>query len=653
MASWKDTIKNDSEQPKKSSWKDTIIDESNSDEWKSREPEVSTLESLGRGALQSGTYGFSDEIGSGIVSALTTDPTLPNYLERLKMNYETAREDTRGANKTAEEANPNAYLTGELGAGVATGLMTGGAGAIANLGKVGLKQGWKQLGTQGLTQGAAAGLGSTEADLLKGEIGQASRDTAMGAGLGAGLGVALPTSLNAVGKATSTLGKNIVNKSAGLQDILASYNLAKSGKSVVGKEALDAIESESMDTAEKIVKGLEKQSSTGSDMIGEVLSRNKEKNQDISKILKEAKDKINNSSTLLKEEKERQLSLIGEYEDSITKETIESGKDIAKRDLEKKMRIEESAAPMFGETVSFPDVKETPDALIALRKKLNKEGAEEVSPLIQNIPEDKITKETIDQLKDMNLQDLYNYRKSINESFNESKYGGKKFIKEQTDAIDNLINSMSSDTDQALIKEGKAMMSESYKGADEFKLFDKDASSKSKAIDLQSTLLGKDNSKSMKHLKEALEFAREEFVPTDLKNVATTEYGLRSKLNKQAEGASILNPIVPFIPVPSGKAIGIRGAEAFGTISNSNVVKSTKDFARKMINLDDAALSKLVTKVNPEFGTTLQKALQDVSKKDRLLWSLSQQPAFRQAVEKAEREESTVELPTLDVNTDN
>jgi hypothetical protein len=39
-------------------------------------------------------------------------------------------------------------------------------------------------------------------------------------------------------------------------------------------------------------------------------------------------------------------------------------------------------------------------------------------------------------------------------------------------------------------------------------------------------------------------------------------------------------------------------------------------------------------------GATLEKALQDTTKRDRLLWSLSQQPAFREFFNEQEQNEN-------------
>lgn len=118
----------------------------------------SWAESLGRGALQGATLGFSDEL-AGVIESVVTDKT-----------YEQARDESRSKNKAAQEAHPWLYGGGELAGGAATALVPG-LGAAGGLGKA-------------VATGAAAGLGSSDADLTKGEFGKAAVDTAVGGAAG-------------------------------------------------------------------------------------------------------------------------------------------------------------------------------------------------------------------------------------------------------------------------------------------------------------------------------------------------------------------------------------------------------------------------------------------------------------------------------------
>jgi len=121
----------------------------------------SQLESLGGGLLQGASAGFADEAEAGIRSMLS-DKT-----------YQQEREGVRARYRAEEEANPKTYLGGEFGGAAATALIPG-------LGEVTIPK--------MAAQGALYGLGSSEADLTKGDVGGAAKDTAIGGAVGGALG---------------------------------------------------------------------------------------------------------------------------------------------------------------------------------------------------------------------------------------------------------------------------------------------------------------------------------------------------------------------------------------------------------------------------------------------------------------------------------
>ena len=85
-------------------------------------PEVGKLESFARGAVQTGTLGFADELVGGVES-LFTDKT-----------YDQARDESRANFKAAEDANPITSGVGSLAGGLATMLIPGTG--MATAGKV-------------------------------------------------------------------------------------------------------------------------------------------------------------------------------------------------------------------------------------------------------------------------------------------------------------------------------------------------------------------------------------------------------------------------------------------------------------------------------------------------------------------------------------
>ncbi len=150
---WKDTIKDENLK----SWKDTIVESA---------PEMSTAESLGRGALQSASLGFADE-GSGLVDAilsktgtlLTGGAPNPYADQPITEVYRSGRDEERQANSEASQ-NP-AYLAGGVAGSLATAPGATGIKALAGL-------------------GALSGLGGSE----ESNVGGMAADTAKGGAMG-------------------------------------------------------------------------------------------------------------------------------------------------------------------------------------------------------------------------------------------------------------------------------------------------------------------------------------------------------------------------------------------------------------------------------------------------------------------------------------
>src|SRR5690606_36518765 len=93
----------------------------------------------------------------------------------LQENYARGRDAKRAMQHAAQEANPNTFLAGEVGGGIATSMIPGlnvakGANFAARAG-------------QAAAMGGATGLGMSEED----NIGGLAKDAAIGAGLGAGM----------------------------------------------------------------------------------------------------------------------------------------------------------------------------------------------------------------------------------------------------------------------------------------------------------------------------------------------------------------------------------------------------------------------------------------------------------------------------------
>ncbi len=129
-----------------SNWRSRAVPATEStNDWKSRAavapaPEVGQLESLGRGALQGATLGFSDEAIGGL-EALWDKMSSDEKSKTFSDLYKQHRDESRAANKRAEEANPKSYMGGQLGGGLATALVPGlGEMNIAKMGALGATQ---------------------------------------------------------------------------------------------------------------------------------------------------------------------------------------------------------------------------------------------------------------------------------------------------------------------------------------------------------------------------------------------------------------------------------------------------------------------------------------------------------------------------------
>lgn len=141
----------------------------------------SQLESVGRGAVDTLSFGFDDEIAAGVRTG-----------GGLWGDFSKDLEETRRRKQTAQEANPVEFFGGQA-AGVVPSMLIPG-GAVVR----GVTTGSKVLrgGLAGALQGGAYGTGSAD-----GDIGDRLSGALVGAGIGAVTGAAVPAVGSAIGKA--------------------------------------------------------------------------------------------------------------------------------------------------------------------------------------------------------------------------------------------------------------------------------------------------------------------------------------------------------------------------------------------------------------------------------------------------------------------
>lgn len=154
--------------------------------------------STAAGATQGITFGLADELYAGInkipgvqrASEYLTDKLAGTDTPYQEKSYQQLRDEARGTYAQAQAENPKAYMAGEIGGGIATSLVPAGAATLpARLARAGV-------------EGAAYGLGQSEADLTEGQIGKAAWDTAKGGmigGLAGGVGEVAGKGLSKIG----------------------------------------------------------------------------------------------------------------------------------------------------------------------------------------------------------------------------------------------------------------------------------------------------------------------------------------------------------------------------------------------------------------------------------------------------------------------
>lgn len=196
--------------------------------------EPGILESLLRGGAQGATLGFADELtgaGQAGLEALTGKSPEESLMEK----YQRARDESRKNYEAAETAHPTASFVGNIAGGLAPGLLTGGIGEGATI---------ASAAASGAGLGALGGLGTSKADLTKGETTEAGKDVLAGGALGAGLGAAtqyVGAGLkNVYDKALKPFGQKQVQDFLDISSVdkaIHSYKIGRGeGKSVMGSK---------------------------------------------------------------------------------------------------------------------------------------------------------------------------------------------------------------------------------------------------------------------------------------------------------------------------------------------------------------------------------------------------------------------------------
>ena len=185
-------------------------------------PDISTEETVARGAMQGASLGFADEASAAVEHGIAQIPGVrnasawlsekmgdsPERVARQKnpdVPYSERRDQNRARDKDAAEASPVVSGLSNLGGAIATAPAMGAARGVAAI-------------KQGIKLGAAQGLGSSEADLTRGDVAGAAKDVATGGVVGgafAGGAEGVKAGLKYAGTGVrSALTKRIVNEAS-------------------------------------------------------------------------------------------------------------------------------------------------------------------------------------------------------------------------------------------------------------------------------------------------------------------------------------------------------------------------------------------------------------------------------------------------------
>ena len=219
--------------------------------------EIGVVETAARSLGQGATMGFLDELMAGLKasggaspSQVISDPKKAIQKEKEMMkSYEEELGKQRDITKQIREESPVLSTGLEIAGGIAPALLTGGAGAAAQLGKAVSKGGVSTIGAigkatkEGAKFGGISALGESEAEAPT----ELVKDVAVGAGLGAGLGAAIPVAGQAIKGTGKLIGKG-VQAIPGTEAISLGYQAGKKGIGIGQEDILE----EGMRVAKKL-----------------------------------------------------------------------------------------------------------------------------------------------------------------------------------------------------------------------------------------------------------------------------------------------------------------------------------------------------------------------------------------------------------------
>lgn len=630
----------------KDDWQEVPVADQGSDDWEPVSPDadvfgkadVGAMEANRKAMLSGASFGLSDEATAGAKALYDTAfgdkkfaDLLDTYREKVKQERQTLKE--------GKEQYPTSTTMAEIGGTILPGFATGGIGAVSNIGKVPALTSALQLGKAGAIQGALTGFGESQEDLTQPSVEtlqEVGKDIGLGGLVGGVAGATLPT----VAKGGAKLVKGAAESTLDMAPKFVkkgfdAFRVAEKGIPVVGEKANKQLQSDALKTSEELLNSFRSQYKKGSEKVGQALSSG-DTSVDFSNQLKNLEDTLKSSSMLpddlAKIQKELDL-----YKDMANSRVVEPGLDKAIAKMQKMIEKESEKASLIGRNVRFGEPSQSDSFLNTLQETLNPAGQVSSKKVLQTaIPQDIVEAD----FRSMSLSDLNNVKKELKNILNNANIDSKSkgIVSKLAEEVDTAITSNMSPEARALYEAGNKEISSTYRAGDILSELSPDNRfAQDLDIPLAQKLMNADNLKE-ESLQRAMGYGTE--ISPELGQKAS-ELNTRLGLSKALEGeGSILGGFV------NPSSMSVRTGAALGNVTNKaeNLVKPVGDFTKRLIKMEDTAISNVANKLRTsgspgatEFADKLDKILQS-PKRDRLLWSISQQPAFREMVNKTEQD---------------
>lgn len=626
--------------------------------------EMSQLEAGVRGAAQGLTFDFADEIAGAAQAGVGALQGEEGSLSELYKKY---RDEQRRQMEQASEEFPVTYYGSDVAAGVLPALLTGGATAAASVGKAvakgatkgALKESAKQAAKVGAKVGAATGLGASEAETLP----EMAQDVAVGGALGAGLGAVTPLASKVISKAGSGVkkaGEAVSEFIPGAEAIELGYKAGKKGIKLSEEGIRGSIKEYSEKLHKDIVKkmtkeGLDKKRAIEiADDIGVRIDAGESVQNVMDELvekgamgLKDAKEKAAFFNVLddLVQGNDQNIKALKKLESKLAKDVAKDKYNFGAETIQTR-----ETSDQISELLPLPDQKGEIKGLRAKMRIPARDGDEPIEYFkqqFQEILESPIKLQQVDltSMKPSQTEDLIQYLNSFTGDLtrpakNITEKTARRLAGEIREKSNQALESgMVSDKNQSISNLFKALRKVGIKdrlGGSEERVMDQiDAIRKKISASGESAEIDKE--RLFGYLRKAgpelEQSASEGEFLNRLSELSGMTGGVRTTNLKgllgTAEGAVAKGANI------TGRTVRVISQKAQPKVEKvSKVANKIGDYTEDQLQLFSSKMAGSENAGIQAMGRQLQDALaQDATTKNALIWSLSQQPAFRKSVQ--------------------